>query len=317
MANRRNGASHDGAVPMQASAAMDEMATSHTMHDGSAAVHDGERTIGRPPQLLERTFGVLTLFDSDHPEWTTTEISAVSGLPVPTAHRIVLALNHHGFLARDPITKKFRLGSAAVALGRAALASIDLPTVAGSVLQALTRSTEETSLLTVLSSDRRASVCLLRVESPHPLRLSVEPGRQLPLHAGASQKILYAYLPADQREAIAYAGLPKFCSDTLDTPESLLDEAERIRECGWALSYEETNAGVWGVAMGLLDDAGQPVAGVGVAGPHVRSNRRKVESSLQATQDAITEMAATLGLRPTCEQRAKLSPRDLPRALRP
>ena len=60
------------------------------------------------PQLLERTFAMLSLFAADQPEWTTTELSSVSGLPVPTTHRIVVALQRHGFLVRDPATKRFR-----------------------------------------------------------------------------------------------------------------------------------------------------------------------------------------------------------------
>lgn len=315
MASKRNTVSRDGAARSRTSPR--KGATAKPLAGVAArSPSTGDGHAAGSPQLLERTFNVLTLFDHDHPEWSTTEISAVSGLPIPTAHRIVLALNRHGFLVRDPATKRFRLGPAAVALGRAALSSQDMPTVAGNLLPALTERTEETSLLTVLSDDRRASVCLLRVESPHPLRLSVQPGRSLPLHAGASQKILFAYLPEAEREAVAGGRLEKFCSLTLDTPEALLEEAERIRKCGWSVSFEETNVGVWGVAVGLLDETGEPVASVGVAGPNVRSNRRTVEASLQATQDIAAEMAVTLGLRSTCEQRATIAPRDLPRALR-
>jgi DNA-binding IclR family transcriptional regulator len=47
--------------------------------------------------------------------------------------------------------------------------------------------TGETALPTVLSPARDRSVCLERVETSQPLRLPVQPGRQLPLYAGASQ----------------------------------------------------------------------------------------------------------------------------------
>ena len=280
-----------------------------------AAAPDG----GSPtasPQLLERTFAMLSLFASDRPEWTTTELSSESGLPVPTTHRIVVALQRHGFLVRDPATKRFRLGPAAIALGRAALSSADLPTVAGKLLPRLTKTTEETALLTVLSDVGDTSVCLLRVESPHPLRLSVQPGRALPLHAGASQKSLLAYLPEADRERIAAGKLEKFCVNTLNTRESLLAEIERIRARGWALSFEETNAGVWGVAVALLDGSGHSVASVGIAGPQVRATTESVGRGVRATAEVAAEMAVALGLTCSVEKDIVVSARDIPRELR-
>jgi IclR family transcriptional regulator, acetate operon repressor len=252
------------------------------------------------PQLLERTFAVLGLFSGQRTEWTTTEIGAACGLPVPTAHRIVVALATHGFLVRDPESKRFRLGPAAIALGRAALSANDLPTVAASLLPRLTAETEETSLLTVPIDDRDAAVCLLRFESPHPLRLSVEPGRRLPLHAGASQKAILAYLPEADRKRVARGKLERFCRSTLSTSKDVFNEVEVIRKRGWAYSLEETNPGVWGIAIALLDGAGHAVAAVGVAGPQVRLSRDTVRSSLEATQRVASEMASMLGLTSSC-----------------
>jgi DNA-binding IclR family transcriptional regulator len=255
---------------------------------------------GSSPQLLERTFAVLALFAGDKTEWTTTEIGAECGLPVPTAHRIVVALATHGFLVRDPDSKRFRLGPAAIALGRAALSANDLPTVASSLLPRLTAVTEETSLLTVPIADNDGVVCLLRFESPHPLRLSVEPGHRLPLHAGANQKAILAFMPEDDRERVAHGKLEQFCRNTLDTPKAVLDEIAVIRKRGWAYSLEETNPGVWGIAIALLDGSGHAVAAIGVAGPQVRLTRDSVKTSLQATQDVALDMASSLGLTSSC-----------------
>jgi len=276
--------------------------------DGGAA--------GSSPQLLERTFAMLSLFAAERPEWTTTELSSVSGLPVPTTHRIVVALQRHGFLVRDPATKRFRLGPAAIALGRAALSSADLPTAAGKLLPRLTQVTEETSLLTVPSEADDTSVCLLRVESPHPLRLSVQPGHALPLYAGASQKALLAYLPEASRDRVTDGKLEKFCANTLDTRESLLAEIERIRLRGWSCSFEETNVGVWGVAVTLLDAAGHSVAAVGIAGPHVRASTQAVQRGVRACSDVSAELATTLGLTCSVGRGVVVAASEIPRELR-
>jgi IclR family acetate operon transcriptional repressor len=248
------------------------------------------------PQLLERTFSVLGLFASGRSEWTTTELSQQCGLPVPTVHRIVISLSSHGFLVRDPSSKRFRLGPAAIALGRAALSAADLPTIASRLLPRLTAATEETSLLTVPTVAHDGSVCLVRVESPHPLRLSVEPGHRLPLHAGASQKAILAFLPEEDRQRVVSGPLEKFCRLTLDSPDALEKEIEAIRSRGWAYSMEETNPGVWGVAIALLNNAGHAIAAVGVAGPAVRLSQEIVRMSVEETQSVAQELAESLGL---------------------
>jgi DNA-binding IclR family transcriptional regulator len=264
------------------------------------------------PQLLERAFGVLALFATGTREWTTTEISAVAALPLPTTHRIVVALAAHRYLVRDPVSKRFRLGPAAMALGQAAQASVDLTSLAARTLPALAETTQETALLTVLAENRDAAVCLQRVESPQPLRMFVEPGSSLPLHAGASQKILLAYLPQAEQKAVAARRLEPLCSNTIVDGAALLAELARIRERGWAYSSAETNPGVWGAAVCIRSLAGEPVAALGIAGPQVRATRAAVTAAVRALARAAGEMALALALHPVGPDDVKLGPGDLP-----
>jgi IclR family acetate operon transcriptional repressor len=185
-----------------------------------------------------------------------------------------------------------------------------MPTVAAKLLPGLTARTEETSLLTVPTDENDASICLLRVESPHPLRLSVQAGRVLPLHAGANQKALLSYLPRSDRERVAGGQLEKFCRLTLSTRKAVLAEIERIRERGWAFSFEETNLGVWGVAVALVDQAGNAVAAVGVAGPQVRFSRSALEKAVRATGDTADDLGSALGLTSTLTSKVVV-PKDV------
>jgi DNA-binding IclR family transcriptional regulator len=260
----------------------------------------GRKTDPSSPQLLERTFAVLALFTTERREWTTTQIGRECQLPVPTTYRILAALERHGFVVRDEITKRFRLGPAALALGRNAEASTDLRTVSMPVLQRLSAETGETTLLVVPSDDRRSTVCLERVESPQSLRLSVQPGRLLPFHAGAQQKAILAYLPADEQERIVTGPLEKFCKATIDNADDLRAELESIRAKGWARSFEETNLGVWGIAMALLDDHGHAVASVGIAGPRARLERSSLGTWLKLLHVGVEEIAEQMRLRCAC-----------------
>ncbi len=239
---------------------------------------------------------VLDLFGADHPEWGTSEVARAASLPVPTAHRILTALAGRMYLARDEQTRRFRLGPAALDLGERARAVLDLRQVALPVLRRLARETDETALLTVSNSARDHSVCLERVESSQPLRLSVEPGRQLPLHAGASQKALLAFLGPDEIDAIASGPLERLCRSTITDGNALRADLAEVRERGWAISFEETNVGVWGVAVPLLDEEGTAVAAVGLAGPSARLSQDEVLDHLERLRDAALATGAPLGL---------------------
>ncbi len=266
------------------------------------------------PQLLERTFAVLALFTSERREWTTTQIGRKCDLPVPTTYRILAALERHGFVVRDEITKRFRLGPAALALGRNAEASTDLRSVSMPVLQRLCDQTGETTLLVVPSENRLRAVCLERVESPQSLRLSVQPGRHLPFHAGAQQKALLAFLPDAEVDRILAGPLEKLCKATIDDPEQLRAELETIRRKGWARSFEETNVGVWGVAMTLLDDLGFAVASVGIAGPRARLERTSLSKWLKLLHAGVEEIAEQMGLQCSCTEGTHERGSDAPAA---
>jgi IclR family acetate operon transcriptional repressor len=247
-------------------------------------------------QALERAFAVLDVFSPEAPEWTTTEIARAAALPVATTHRILAVLKSLRYVERDERTKRFRLGGAALDLGERARVVLDLRTSAQPVLRRLARETDETALLVVPNERRDRSVCLERVETSQPLRLSVEPGRQLPLHAGASQKALLAFMSEEEIERVLSAPLERVCRATVTDPEALRGQLAEIRRRGWAISVEETNLGAWGVAVPLLAADGSVVASFGLAGPTVRLSEEEVADQLARLHGGAAEIGRALGL---------------------
>jgi DNA-binding IclR family transcriptional regulator len=215
-------------------------------------------------------------------------------LPVPTVHRILAALKQLGYVQQDATSKRFRLGPAAMSLAARTSTLSDLRAVAIEPLRRLAQSLGETSLLTGLNSARDASVCLERVESPQPLRLSVEPGRQLPLHAGASQKALLAFMEPSEMESLLARPLERLCRATVSDARRLREELRATRERGFAVSYEETNLGVWGVAVPVVS-GGDVLCAVGVAGPGARLRADLVRRSVRLCHDAAEDVAKALG----------------------
>lgn len=246
-------------------------------------------------QVLERAFAILEAFNEFRPEWTTSDLARFLELPIPTVHRLLGALARLGYVTRDAQTRRFRLGGAAMQLGERARAVSDLRAVALLPLRRLSEAADETAVLTVLSPERDRSVCLERVETSQPLRLSVQPGSQLPLHAGASQKALLAFMPEREVDRLLDQPLERLCTATITEPGQLRRDLAVIRERGWASSYEETNLGVWGIAVPVISE-NDVVCAVGIAGPSARLSDEGFRRDVPSVQRAALAVARSLGL---------------------
>jgi IclR family transcriptional regulator, KDG regulon repressor len=248
----------------------------------------------RKPQLLERAFALLALFDEERPEWTTTEAARAVRLPIPTAHRILAVLEDEGFLARNG-DKRFTLGLAALQLGRRAHAVVNLQRLAKPLLEHLATVTDEVTLLIELSPSRTTAMCRMRFDASERLGLSVEPGMEMPLYAGASQKALLAFMPAEIVEGILSGQLKPLCRATITQPERLRQQLDDVRRRGWAISFEETDEDVWGVALPIVNADGQAVATVALAGPRNRLEPRHIRHHLTELHVAAETMASRIG----------------------
>jgi DNA-binding IclR family transcriptional regulator len=228
--------------------------------------------------ILERSLAILALFTETRVEWRVPDVAEAVDLPVPTAYRLVGTLVAQGLL-RPTAGGGHRLGSAALDLGRRAAAGLDLAGVVGRELRALAEATQETCVLSVLDEAARVGVCVDRVDSAQPLRLSVEVGERIPLHAGAASKALLAFGPVAVREAVLAGPLPRLGPATLTSPAAVQDELDAVRAAGYAVSREETDEGAWGVAAPILGVGGVLLGSIGMAAPLVRCTPEALEAA--------------------------------------
>lgn len=246
------------------------------------------------PQLLERTFAILELFDEDHPEWSTTDIARASGLPTPTAHRILRSLRTHLYVRQDSTTKRFALGSEAISLGDRARASSELRSVTAPVMRRLAMETSGTAVLWGVATNRNAGVCLQRVAgAEHAVLERFHTGLHAPLHAGAARKALLAFMPDQEVNTILDRRLDKLCTSTITDPTALRRHLFEIRDRGWAMSCEETEPRAWGVAVSIRD-CGRVLASIGVAGSVDQLCRTEMQRRLTLARGAADELAEAI-----------------------
>jgi DNA-binding IclR family transcriptional regulator len=243
------------------------------------------------PKVLEKTLRVLDVFTPERPSWSVTEIARELEMPTATAHRILRTLEARSYLAKSGT--RYRLGFAAIDLGRRATASVDLRSRLRPVLRGLAQATGETALLTVYDEGHHGSLCVDRIETTHSLRLTIEIGRVTPVHAGASAKALLAYLEEPIIDEVISGDLEALAPGTVTDAEQLRRQLDEIRERGWASSFEENNVGAWGIAAPIIV-GGRLVASIGFAAPAARHSEPEVRSLAKLVCDAARESEARL-----------------------
>ena len=252
-----------------------------------ATVRTAVRTVGRISDILN-------CFSREQPVLNLTAISARLGLPKSTAHRLLAALESQGFLARAANGRGFRLGYQLLHWGMLAQLATDLRGEALPQLCALAQATGETAILTV--RDGVQGVCLDMVESCQPVHLAMHVGQQLRLYAGASAKVLLAFLPGTELQAILNTiDLPDLQPNTITDRARLCEELLVIGRRGFAISFEETDPGAMGIAAPVYDHAGRCVAGIGIAAPLSRVPPARVPDLAPQVSEAARALSRRLG----------------------
>jgi DNA-binding IclR family transcriptional regulator len=214
---------------------------------------------------LGRGLDVLELF-SDTAELTQKEVSERLGLPVPTVHRLTKLLLERGYLARDPDSRRLRLG-----LGTARLMSgLRLPEAAREHLRRLADETGETASLAGL---HRGEVVYLASESGgNLLTLQATPGLHLPSHCTALGKCLLSQLPDDEARCAAGPEPYEALTDrTITRWRDLRRNLEEVRRSGVALSREEYELGLDAVSVPVVSTEGAGPLAAGVSLPTSRA----------------------------------------------
>jgi DNA-binding IclR family transcriptional regulator len=224
--------------------------------------------------VLDRSMALLNLL-GDGPR-SLRWLSDASGLPRPTAHRLLVALEAHGLVARDP-AGQFRLGPRLTELAFRADPALDLATLGGPVLARLHEATAESVQIYVRSGDKR--LCIAARDAGSGLRDSVPVGALLPLAAGSGGKVLLAW----SADASRFDAVPQ-------------SELAAVRDRGWAASVAEREAGVASVSAPVLRSDGTIAAAVCVSGPVSRlgqaPGRRFSVPVLAAAAELAAELAA-------------------------
>lgn len=244
---------------------------------------------------VQRALGILK-YMADSPNGASVrETARALGYNPSVVQKSMQALASQDFATQDPITQHYHLGPAALQVGLAGLAKLELRQVARPHMERLTSTTRETTLLGIRQGDH--AIYIDKVVSPNEIRLDPPLGASRAFNCTAVGKVMLAYMPEDEIVALAKAG-----TFTQATANSVTDltvlklEMARVRERGVAIDREEFAQGAMCIAAPVRNYDGVVIAAVNVSGPAPRVLSAENEHIKQVIETAKA-ISAALGYR--------------------
>lgn len=236
---------------------------------------------------------MLSAFGPDRRELSLRDVAGVAGVSTPSALRIGYTLAELGYLARDPVTKRFRPGPKLLAVGIASLSSLSLLEIAEPYLVALRDATDQTVKLAVL--DDTEMVYVARIPSrTHPALGSVVGARLPACQTCTGRAILSKLTDRDVRSIVQRSRRTRFTPKSLIATDDILEEVKRTRARGYSVNDQGTTIEHRSAAVAICDLSGKPVAAVNVSVSAQRVTLRELTKRLVPHVRATAERIASL-----------------------
>jgi len=244
---------------------------------------------------LNKVVRVLDCFSTRDRSLSLGEISARTGMPKTTAHRLVASLRDVGMLEQDRERDRYRLGLKLFELGNTVLANMDLHREARPFVEQLTRLSGHSVHLAVF--DGRQAVVIHRAD-PHPEGSPAAFIETAPVHCTGVGKAILAFQPADVLDRLAALGaLRRYTDSTLTEAALLSAHLVETRERGWSLDEGEHQPGLRCVGAPIRDESGRVFAAISVSAPMRELPSGRVGATAKLVCHTAEAISAKLGWR--------------------
>jgi len=241
-----------------------------------------------PKSVLARGLRLLDAFGPCDAELSLTELATRTGLPKPTAHRLLAELVAWGGLERTG--HGYRLSTRLFILGQRVPRHRGLREAALPYLEDLYEATHENIHLAVL--DGTDTLFLEKVTGRRSMPIVSRVGGRLPAYCTATGKVFLALGSPDCLRRVLDAGLVRYTPHTIVLPGLLSRELAGIQERGYAVNREESEPGVVAVAAPIYDRRRGVIAAISVTGHARRLDLERLSLAVRTSAMAVTRQLA-------------------------
>ncbi|MDE1175758.1 MAG: IclR family transcriptional regulator [Edaphobacter sp.] len=245
-----------------------------------------------PTPALEKGLDILELFASTPEGMTVSEVARRLNRTMSEIFRMLLCLEHRGYLAQSANRERYHLTLRLFRLGQEHPPTKRMVTEALPIMHALAQETRQSCHLGVL--DGSHVVILAQVDSPESTGFYVKVGSKVDLMHAATGHVILAH----QDEDACARAIHEWSLETQKKkPADLDDHLEKIRARGYERRASYEINGIINISFPVLNAQGNAIAGITV--PYVKRiedniSPTEVIESLQRASRQISEAMGAL-----------------------
>lgn len=233
------------------------------------------------------------LLSSGRKPRSVSEISRHLQITRSRVFRILKTLEARGYVEVDKENQGYRLGLKLLEMGEGVREFIDLRRIAEPFLRELAQKTGDVALLVVLRNN--VAVCIDRYQGSFSLQGGTQIGVPLPLHVGASPKLLLANLAESEREKlIGEMELTPYTPFTITNPDELRLRIKEILNQGYSIDIEDFEIGINAIGAPVRDHRGNVLAGVTLTTPAARWNEARKQELVEIIIETANQISERL-----------------------
>lgn len=243
---------------------------------------------------LRRGLAILDAFSAGQDDLGVNEIARLVDMHKSTVSRLCSTLEQAGYLARDTVTDKYRLGARIRQLTGASSRDVALGDAARDILTQLAETSGDT--VTMVVRDGLDITTIDVVEGPTMMRMQARVGARVQVHASAGAKAVLAWLPEEQlRRVIDAWPLARLTPNTVTDKEELIRQLASLRERGYSIDNEEIEIGLRCVGAPVRNQAGEVIAAIAISAPRFRLRPEDFDRFGAMVRQAADAISARLG----------------------
>src|SRR6266478_1050646 len=245
-------------------------------------------------QVLDRALAALEVLANRSTECGLAEICKTLKLHKSTAHRLMMVLEQHRLVDKNPDTGRYRLGLKLFEFGSKAFGAIDLRRHAKPYLDRLQSEFGETVFFCML--DDGQVFYIEKIESQQSVRTACTVGSRAPAYCTAVGKAMLAELAEAEVSGIVRRwGLKAVTANTITTATALRADLRAVRSRGYAIDDEEKEEGLRCISAAVRGHSGRLFAAISVSGPAFRITKGRIPEIGQVVMRAANDLSVEFG----------------------
>ncbi|WP_327834851.1 IclR family transcriptional regulator [Bacillus salipaludis] len=243
-------------------------------------------------QTIDRAMEIIEIISgSEAAKWLSiTDISKECDLPVSTIHRLLNSMKEHGLIQQDPDSKLYTLGNKWLEYGLQLYDSFDF---VGQIRPEMERLMNEVGESVYYNKPfGLESLVVERIDCPtNPIRIYDQLGNRIPMHIGAANKAMLAFLP--QAESQKIVGTLVAAGEQ----DAFFEKLQAVKLQGYGISHGEKTKGTSAVAAPIFNQMNELIGAISIGYVNFQVSEEREKLLIDRVVEYARRISVKLGYR--------------------